>query len=93
MCVPILWIFSKNGGTVTTDGDFSIYKNNRYRGGFLYKTMAISALITDGVKPTLSELEKFEESMDDADLECIKFSLNSLFLFACIFCFFKVLIE
>ncbi|XP_065653569.1 transcription elongation factor SPT5-like [Hydra vulgaris] len=59
----------KNGGLVTTDGDFSIYKNNRYRGGFLYKTMAISALITDGVKPTLSELEKFEESVDDADLE------------------------
>jgi len=51
------------------DGDFYIFENNRYRQGFLYKTMVMSAVMSDGVKPTLGELEKFEASVDDAELE------------------------
>lgn len=58
-----------NGAEITQDGDFYVFENQRYRSGFLYKTMAMSAIVTDGVKPTLSELERFEISVDDADLE------------------------
>ena len=48
-----------------------MFENNRYRAGFLYKTMVMSAIITEGVKPTLTELEKFEASIDDAELDRI----------------------
>ncbi|GAB6022325.1 transcription elongation factor spt5 [Chamberlinius hualienensis] len=58
------------GGEVTTDGDFISFEGNRYsRKGFLYKTFAMSAIIAEGVKPSLSELEKFEEQPDSTDLE------------------------
>ena len=49
------------GGEVSNDGDFIIFESNRYRRGFLYKSFNINAIQIDGVKPTLSELEKFEE--------------------------------
>ncbi|KAL1117370.1 hypothetical protein AAG570_004696, partial [Ranatra chinensis] len=58
------------GGEVTSDGDFLIFEGNRYsRKGFLYKNFTMSAIIADGVKPTLSELEKFEESPEGIDIE------------------------
>lgn len=45
-----------------SDGDFLLFEGNRYsRKGFLYKNFNISAIISDGVKPTLAELERFEE--------------------------------
>ncbi|MBN3309999.1 SPT5H factor, partial [Amia calva] len=60
------------GGEVTTDGDFLIFEGNRYsRKGFLFKSFAMSAVITDGVKPTLSELEKFEDQPEGIDLEVV----------------------
>lgn len=50
------------GGEVTSDGDFLIFEGNRYsRKGFLYKNFLMSAIIADGVRPTLAELERFEE--------------------------------
>lgn len=58
------------GGEVSTDGDFLIFEGNRYtRKGFLYKSFARSALIIDGVKPTLSELEKFAEKPEGMEIE------------------------
>uniref|UniRef100_A0A8C2WUV4 Transcription elongation factor SPT5 n=1 Tax=Cyclopterus lumpus TaxID=8103 RepID=A0A8C2WUV4_CYCLU len=58
------------GGEVSHDGDFMIFEGNRYsRKGFLFKSFAMSAVITDGVKPTLSELEKFEDQPEGIDLE------------------------
>ena len=58
------------GGEVTSDGDFLIFEGNRYsRKGFLYKNFTTSAIIADGVKPTLSELEKFEEAPEGIDIE------------------------
>ncbi|KAF6200841.1 hypothetical protein GE061_005288 [Apolygus lucorum] len=58
------------GGEVTSDGDFLIFEGNRYsRKGFLYKNFTMSAIVADGVKPTLSELEKFEESPEGVDIE------------------------
>lgn len=73
----IIWKFHRSiGGEITKDGDFVIFENNRYRSGFLYKTMVMSAIMSEGVKPSLSELERFEASIDDAELECIFFSEN-----------------
>lgn len=58
------------GGEVTSDGDFLIFEGNRYsRKGFLYKNFTLSAVIVDGVKPTLAELERFEEQPEGIDLE------------------------
>ena len=56
------------GGEISNDGDFYIFESNRYRRGFLYKNFAISALQTEGVKPTLSELEKFEENPEGIEI-------------------------
>ena len=64
-----------NGADISQDGDFYLFENQRYRSGFLYKTMAMSGIMTEGVKPTLSELERFEISIDDADLDCIFFTI------------------
>ncbi|KAF4530960.1 hypothetical protein B566_EDAN011341 [Ephemera danica] len=58
------------GGEVTRDGDYLIFEGSRFsRKGFLYKNFAMSAILADGVKPTLSELEKFEEAPEGLDLE------------------------
>lgn len=58
------------GGEVTSDGDFLIFEGNRYsRKGFLYKNFFINAIMTEGVKPTLIELEKFEDVLEGLDTE------------------------
>uniref|UniRef100_A0A915IPM2 Transcription elongation factor SPT5 n=1 Tax=Romanomermis culicivorax TaxID=13658 RepID=A0A915IPM2_ROMCU len=58
------------GGEVTSDGDFLTFEGNKYsRKGFLYKTFPMNAIIVDGVKPTLSELEKFQEGSEDLKVE------------------------
>ncbi|KAA0192293.1 hypothetical protein HAZT_HAZT006833 [Hyalella azteca] len=58
------------GGLVTQDGDFLVFEGNRYtRKGFLYKQFNMSAIMFEGVKPTLAELEKFEEqNLTDVEL-------------------------
>ena len=58
------------GGEVASDGDFLIFEGNRYsRKGFLYKNFSLAALIVEGVKPKLAELERFEEQPEGIDLE------------------------
>jgi transcription elongation factor SPT5 len=57
------------GGEVTNDGDFMIFEGNRYRRGFLYKAFTTTALLIDGVKPTLTELEKFEEHPEGIEIQ------------------------
>lgn len=58
------------GGEVTSDGDFLIFEGNRYsRKGFLYKNFTMSAVLSEGVKPALSELERFEEQPEGVDIE------------------------
>ncbi|PVD33727.1 hypothetical protein C0Q70_04987 [Pomacea canaliculata] len=58
------------GGEVSTDGDFVIFEGNRYnRKGFLFKSFAMSAIVSEGIKPTLVELEKFEEQPEGIDVE------------------------
>ena len=53
------------GGDVTTDGDMYIFEGNQYCRGLLNKTFPLHALDTDGIKPTLAELEKFQDSGSD----------------------------
>lgn len=58
------------GGEVTTDGDFQIFEGGRYRRGLLYKNFPLDAIVVDGVKPTLNELESTEEQgLDKAELQ------------------------
>lgn len=58
----LLTFCSAIGGEITSDGDFLIFEGNRYsRKGFLYKNFLMSAILSEGVKPTLAELERFEE--------------------------------
>jgi len=59
------------GGEITNDGDFMVFESNKYcRQGFLIKFFANSAVLVEGVRPTLSELEKFEgECTEGLELE------------------------
>lgn len=58
------------GGEVTSDGDFLIFEGNRYsRKGFLYKNFTMSAILAEGVRPSLGELERFEEQPEGVDIE------------------------
>ncbi|VBB26096.1 unnamed protein product [Acanthocheilonema viteae] len=57
------------GGEVSTDGDFVTFEGNQYRRGFLYKWFPLNIIQVDGVKPSLSELEKFQETSDDLKKE------------------------
>ena len=51
------------GGDISNDGDFLVFEGNRYsRKGYLYKSFVINSILAEGVKPTLAELEKFEEA-------------------------------
>lgn len=58
------------GGDFHKDGDFEIFEGQRYRRGFLYKQFPLDAIIIDGVKPTLQELESTEDrGLDTAELQ------------------------
>ncbi|XP_059170624.1 transcription elongation factor SPT5-like [Physella acuta] len=60
------------GGEVTSDGDFLMFEGNRYnRKGFLFKIFAMSAIVAEGIKPTLAELEKFEDQPEGMQVELI----------------------
>lgn len=57
------------GGDITGDGDFLLFESNRYsHKGFLYKSFQVQAIQTEGVTPTLAELEKFGEVPLDGGL-------------------------
>lgn len=58
------------GGEINHDGDFLIFEGARYsRKGYLYRTLKMENVQIEGVKPTLSELEKFEDQPDAVDIE------------------------
>ncbi|VDL69227.1 unnamed protein product [Nippostrongylus brasiliensis] len=57
------------GGEVTNDGDFVIFEGNSYRRGFLYKSFPMNAIVAEGVKPTLAELERFQDTSEDLKKE------------------------
>ncbi|EDV19803.1 uncharacterized protein TRIADDRAFT_32870, partial [Trichoplax adhaerens] len=51
-------------GEVTSEGGYLVFEGNRFREGFMYKTMAMSAINAEGVIPSLTELENFELDPD-----------------------------
>lgn len=58
------------GGIPLKEKENWLFENNRYSAkGFLIKNFPLSTVITEGVKPTLTELQKFEESPDGVDPE------------------------
>ncbi|KAL3080017.1 hypothetical protein niasHT_034575 [Heterodera trifolii] len=57
------------GGEVTNDGDFYIFEGGHYRRGFLYKSFPMNAIEVDITHPTLTELERFQDSTDDLKKE------------------------
>jgi len=58
------------GGEISNDGDFMMFEGNRYsRKGYLYKNFVMNAILSEGVKPSLSELEKFEEAPEGISIE------------------------
>jgi hypothetical protein len=58
------------GGEISNDGDFLMFEGNRYsRKGYLYKHFVMNAIVAEGVKPTLAELEKFEEAPEGIAIE------------------------
>lgn len=65
------------GGEVTHDGDFHIFEGNRFRRGFLYKAFNINAIQMDGVKPTLAELDRFEEHPEGMEIQLTESTLAS----------------
>lgn len=59
------------GGEVSTQGSFKIFEGNEYNArGFLIKTFYPSAFISEGVKPSLAELSKFEDHPEAINTEC-----------------------
>lgn len=71
------------GGEIKKDGDFLIFESGRYRNGFLYKTLAFTGITIDGPKPTLEELEKFDELPENVDPDLLpvdkKMNTDSVF--------------
>merc|ERR1719400_1550567 len=58
------------GGEISNAGDFMIFEGNKYsRKGFLYKNFVMNAILAEGVKPTLAELERFEETPEGIDID------------------------
>lgn len=57
------------GGDITNDGDFMIFESGHYRRGFLFKKFPLDAIISEGVKPTIPELERFQETAEDLKKE------------------------
>ena len=58
------------GGEISNDGDFLMFEGNRYsRKGYLYKNFVMNAVLAEGVKPSLTELEKFEEAPEGISIE------------------------
>lgn len=57
------------GGECSHQGDFLVFEGNHYRNGFMYKSFGMSAIIHEGVKPTLQELEKFEATPEEVEIE------------------------
>ncbi|KAL7286586.1 hypothetical protein TKK_0019213 [Trichogramma kaykai] len=58
------------GGDITSSGDYLVFEGNHYsHKGFLYKDFNLNAIVSDSVKPTLSEIESFEENPENVNLE------------------------
>merc|ERR1719429_484737 len=58
------------GGEISSDGDYLVFEGNKYsRKGFLFKAFVMNAILAEGVKPSLAELERFEETPEGIDID------------------------
>ena len=46
LCFFFFAFYRGIGGEIGQDGDFMIFEGSRYRGGFMYKTLAMSAIVS-----------------------------------------------
>jgi len=66
-------------GGIVDEGDYYRFANGRYdEKGFTYKNFSINALMVDGIKPTLAELEKFEQEPEGLDIELSQSTASKL---------------
>jgi transcription elongation factor SPT5 len=66
------------GGEMSNDGDFLVFEGSHFRNGFMYKQFGMNAIIYEGVKPTLGELEKFEATPEEVEVEVSGSSVGSI---------------
>ncbi|KAL5112988.1 Transcription elongation factor SPT5 [Taenia crassiceps] len=60
---------SKVADRISNSGSFVVFEGNQYdSAGFLRKDFRINAVIADGIRPTLGELERFNQLPDGAEL-------------------------
>eukprot|EP01135_Chromosphaera_perkinsii_P005299 Nk52_evm7s335 gene=Nk52_evmTU7s335 len=58
-----------DGDVTRIDGIYDFYDNNRYKDGYLFKAFPLNALICEGVKPSIDELQRFQNSAEgDMDM-------------------------
>nr|CAH8858099.1 unnamed protein product [Trichobilharzia regenti] len=66
---PALFNASKLADRVQRDGSSLVFEGNRYDAdGFLHKQFRISAVFTEGIRPTLAELERFHHTPDSLQI-------------------------
>ncbi|OON21811.1 Supt5 repeat protein, partial [Opisthorchis viverrini] len=57
---------------IQRDGSWTIFEGNRYDSdGFLHKQFRISAVVIEGIRPTLAELERFHQTPDSLQLAAV----------------------
>ncbi|VDL95734.1 unnamed protein product, partial [Schistocephalus solidus] len=68
---PALFDPNKVADRITTEGSYVIFEGNHYdSSGFLRKDFRINA-IADGIRPTLTELERFSQVPDGTELAAV----------------------
>ncbi|CAH8566728.1 unnamed protein product [Heterobilharzia americana] len=66
---PALFNASKLADRVQRDGSSLVFEGNRYDAdGFLHKQFRINAVFTEGIRPTLAELERFHHTPDSLQI-------------------------
>ncbi|VDP80462.1 unnamed protein product [Schistosoma mattheei] len=66
---PALFNASKLSDRVQRDGSSLVFEGNRYdTDGFLHKQFRINAVFTEGIRPTLAELERFHHTPDSLQI-------------------------
>uniref|UniRef100_A0A0X3PF05 Transcription elongation factor SPT5 n=1 Tax=Schistocephalus solidus TaxID=70667 RepID=A0A0X3PF05_SCHSO len=69
---PALFDPNKVADRITTEGSYVIFEGNHYdSSGFLRKDFRINAVIADGIRPTLTELERFSQVPDGTELAAV----------------------
>ncbi|KAF0990266.1 hypothetical protein HZS_3939 [Henneguya salminicola] len=70
---PIAAIFDRDkaqnvGADVIAEGGYLVCKGRRFKRGFLIKRIHVSSLVTEGITPTLNELEIFNMTLEASDV-------------------------